>query len=616
MSEIQGLPPDPGTEKRVLLAFVLTFIVIALMQPLVSRYAKQQQPVAAAQPAKPPPAASGTGQPAASAPSVKATPKLGDKAASSQASSLQPSSLQASSSQTRQASAESETVIENDLYRITFTNRGAQVRSWILKKYKDEKRNPLELVHATAAPQYGYPLSLWAYDTELRNKLNSVLYVADKQGTLASPAAVSFEFSDGQSTVRKTFSFDHTYVVRVETTVTQNGSPVAAYPAWPAGFGDQTGPPSYAAAKIESQYQDQIERVDAKKISGGNTITRPMHWAGVTGQYFAAVFLPDEPESATMVTLHYALRIPKNPSKPDPNDTVEVAVVGAAVGSAKGPFSGRMFVGPKALDVLDSIRAVQSAGGRDTGPSLDGLVDFGKWFGWLARPLFVWLEWTHNKWVSNWGWSIIILTVIINLALMPLRVTSMKSALKMQKVQPQMKAIQDRFKAKARDLKVGDPRRQELTQQQNQELAALYKEHKINPAGGCLPLLLQMPFLIAFYSMLGVTIELRQANWLWIHDLSSPDPWHLLPIAITISMFYVQRLTPQAGMDPMQQKMMAFMMPLMIGAISWSLAAGLGLYWTIGNAIAIVQQYWVNNTSFGREMRAEMEKRAAKKKGK
>ena len=143
---------------------------------------------------------------------------------------------------------------------------------------------------------------------------------------------------------------------------------------------------------------------------------------------------------------------------------------------------------------------------------------------------------------SNWGVSIIILTVIINLALLPLRITSMKSALKMQKLQPQMKAIQEKYKK----YPMRDPKRADM----NTEISALYKEHGANPAGGCLPLVIQMPFLFAFYSMLGVALELRQAPFLWLHDLSSPDKLFILPVLIVISTLFVQKMTPNAGMDP------------------------------------------------------------------
>jgi YidC/Oxa1 family membrane protein insertase len=479
------------------------------------------------------------------------------------------------------------------------------VKSWILKKYNHDigSNKPLELVNQPAAQQYGYPLSLWTWDQGLRNQLNSVLFVPSQQGTLRAGSALSFDYSDGSLVVHKKFAFDDTYVVRVETSVEQKGSPVAALVAWPAGFGDETGLPSYANALVDYQYLDSVERINVKKISSGNTIKGPIQWAGATDQYFAAVFLPDDPESATLATLSNAVKIPRDPDKP--NETVDVPVVGMAAGSTRPITSGRFFVGPKALKVLDTVHAVPVNGNS---PDLEKLVDFGRVFGWIARPLFLWLEWTHDHWLAKstqgWGWAIVILTVIITVAVAPLRVTSMKSALKMQRVQPQLKAIQEKYKK----YKISDPRRQEM----NKEMSELYKREGINPAGGCLPLLLQMPFLVAFYSMLGVAIELRHAPWLWIKDLSAMDPLHVLPILIILSMFWLQKMTPQGGMDPMQQKMMAFMMPIMLGVMSWSLAAGLSVYWLFSQLLSIGQQYWINNTEFGQEMRAAMEKRAKK----
>jgi YidC/Oxa1 family membrane protein insertase len=215
------------------------------------------------------------------------------------------------------------------------------------------------------------------------------------------------------------------------------------------------------------------------------------------------------------------------------------------------------------------------------------------------------LRWIHEHVVRNWGWAIALQTLIINLALLPLRISSMKSSLKMQKVAPQIKAIQEKYKK----YSIKDPRRAEM----NQEVSALYKKEGVNPVGGCVPLIIQMPFLFAYYSMLGAAIELRHAHWLWVRDLASPDPWHILPIGIIITTLLVQQMTPTGGMDPTQQRMMTFMMPAMLGFISWNLASGLCLYWSMGNAISIVQQMVMNRTELGREMRAEMEKRARKK---
>jgi len=561
-------------ERRLLLVFALTFLVIILFQPLLKKYLPQT-----AAPATEAPAAV---QPS-SQPVAPSTPQVAVPAAGV----------------TKQAATEAETVVENDLYRVTFTNRGGLVKSWILKTYKDEHGNPLELV-SKAAETYGYPMSLWTYDETQRNKLNSALYVASASGKLTAPAQVTFEYSDADVSVRKTLSFDHSYLVHLETSVVSKGSQVTAFPMWPAGFGDQSNLSSYAASRIEHQYNDKIERLDIKKISGGASLLGPFNWAGVVDQYFAAVFLPEDIQNAAMVTLRHQVDVPKDPKNPKPGETVKADILGVGVGNLRGASVERLYVGPKSLGVLESVAVPTMTGAP---PDLRGLINFG-FFGVIARPLFLWLKWTYG-WVHNWGWAIAIQTLIINLALLPLRISSMKSALKMQKVAPQIKAIQEKYKK----YSMRDPRKQEM----NQEVSALYKAEGVNPVGGCLPMVIQMPFLFAYYSMLGAALDLRQAPWLWIRDLSSPDPWHLLPIGIIITMLLTQRMTPQPGMDPSQQKMMTFMMPLMLGVISWNLAAGLCLYWSEGNLIAIAQQAVMNRTSLGREMREIALKRARKK---
>ena len=189
--------------------------------------------------------------------------------------------------------------------------------------------------------------------------------------------------------------------------------------------------------------------------------------------------------------------------------------------------------------------------------------------------------------------------------LLPLRITSMKSALKMQKLQPQMKAIQEKYKK----YPMRDPRRQEM----NVEIGELYKREGVNPAGGCVPLIIQMPFLFAFYSMLGSRHRTAPgAIPLAARSVVARQTVHL-PVLIVITTYLVQKMTPNAGMDPKQQQMMTLMMPLMIGFFSYSWPSGLSVYWTVGNFIAIGQQYIMNRTGLGREMREEMEKRARKK---
>jgi YidC/Oxa1 family membrane protein insertase len=473
------------------------------------------------------------------------------------------------------------------------------VKSWILKKYTDDKGNPLELVNVAAADKYGYPLSLWTYDETLRNKLNSALYEVRSSGTEA-PAEIAFEYSDGDVAVRKTFKFDHSYVVSVQSSVEVKGTQITALPMWPAGFGDETSLPSYAASQIAYQDDNKVERLAIKKISGGATIAGPFDWAGISDQYFAAVFLPHDPQSASLVTLRNTIEIPHS-SDPNNKQLDKVEVLGAAVGHLHGASNVRLYVGPKSLPDLESVSVPAISGAE---PDLRAIIDFG-WLGYIARPLFIWLKWTYNHLIANWGWAIVLQTIIINLALLPLRLSQMKSMLKMQRVAPQIKSIQEKYKK----YSLRDPRKAAM----NEEISALYKKEGVNPVGGCLPLVIQMPFLFAYYRMLGVAIDLRHAPWLWVRDLSAPDPWHMLPVAIIITMLFMQRMTPQAGMDPAQQKMMNIMMPGMLGVISWNLAAGLCLYWSVGNLIGIVQQMVMNRTALGREMREMMEKRARKK---
>ncbi len=575
-----------GGQSRMTLVLVVTFALILIGQfVLIKNKAKNPPPKPSTTTAEqsPAPASAAATQPEQSPEASRAT------------------KTSAASAEHKAATGEVETVVENNLYRIVFTNKGAQAKSWVLKKYKDEKGQPLDLVNA-AAVQYGLPLALYTYDDKLRDQLNSALYVGSGDAAITAPGELTYEYSDGGVVVRKTFRFDETYVLHVEVEVTQNGKTIEALPVWPAAFGDQSTSPAYATSRVEYEAGGKVTRLEAKKVSGGNTVPGPLSWAGVQDQYFAAIFLPDLPRTATLVSLHHQITVPKDPDHPDPNKVDTYQILGAGVGTTNGVTSERMFVGPKAVDVLESVKA-NLDDGQPGGPDLRHVVDFG-YFSFFARPLFQWLKWTYNHMVRNWGWSIIILTVIINIALLPLRITSQKSALKMQKLQPQMKAIQAKFK----NIPMRDPRRAEM----NAEINDLYKKEGVNPAGGCLPLLIQLPFLWAFYSMLGNAIELRHAQFLWIHDLSSPDKLYILPVLIVASTFYMQRLTPSAGMDPAQQKMMTLMMPAMLGFFSWSLPSGLSLYWTMGNVIAIIQQSVMNRTGLGKEMRAEAEKRARK----
>ena len=576
MSEFQNPHNQPSIDKRVMFVFAFTIVLLLLAQEY---FVKPQQQLNQQQ------AARNTPAPAAAAVNPGAAPAI--PAATGSLATLE-------------AASETTTVVENDLYRITFTNRGGLVKSWILKKYKDEGGHELELVHAQAAALYGHPLALWTWDEPLRERLNTALYVASQKDSAGSATDLSFEYASGDLVVKKEFHFDHSYVVGVKTSVRQGGNYLTALPAWPAGFGDATGLPSYAEQHLDFLATgDDVKRLKLDKkgnsISGGRVQTGNFQWVGASDAYFGAVFLPEQPQNSSFAELRNAIEIAKDPANPQ-GEKAKAEVLGVAVGTLGAPSSVRLFAGPKAVDVLETVH---SANGTD----LHGTLDFG-FFGFIGRPLFAWVRWTQQHWTSNWGWTIILVTVLINAALLPLRISQIKSSMKMQKVAPQMQQIQEKYKK----YKLDDPRRGEM----QKEVAALYKEHGVNPIGGCLPLIIQMPFLFAFYTMLKNAIELRHAGWLYLADLSAPDHFHIIPIATILLMFAMQRMMPATGMSKEQQRMMNMMTPVMIGLFTWSVASGLGLYIITGTVVQIVQQTIMNQTEMGREMRVMAEKRALK----
>jgi YidC/Oxa1 family membrane protein insertase len=510
-----------------------------------------------------------------------------------------------------QAAAASTTVVENELYKITFSNKGGDVTSWILKRYKDDDGKPLDLVDHAASAKFGYPLSLYTYDAGLTQALANALYVPSATGTLESPARLTFHYAANGLDVTKTFSFGADYLVHADTVVLRDGQPVRALLAWPSGMGDVEAKASHsfysAGDVVDTMQNGKDEHKEVKKVIGGATLDGPYDFAGVSDQYFAATFIPDHPDDVTLVTMH---------NKIDVNDilrskglptgkSAELPVLGAAVGDATGHTLTRVFVGPKNMQVLKSMKTA-------SGHSLEPLLDFGFW-GPIGKYLFIGLEWVHT-WIApahpgpvnySWGWAIVLFTVLIYGLLMPLRFMSMKSALKMQRIQPQI----DEVKAKYKNPKATSPQAGEM----NAEIMALQKANGVNMFGGCIPSLVQLPLLFAFYTMMTKVVELRQAHWYWLPDLSKPDPWHILPIVMVVTSFLVQYYTPSPGVDPKQQRMMAFMMPIFSGYWTWYYAAGLALYWNVGNFIMMGQQLIINQSSMGREMRQIQTERAARK---
>jgi YidC/Oxa1 family membrane protein insertase len=456
--------------------------------------------------------------------------------------------------------------VETDLYRVVFSNRGAVVRSWILKAYTDHKGKPVDLVNQKALEKVPLPLALLFKNQAPSTDPNTALFHTDRS---ADGLSVNFEFSDGRSAVKKSFVFDkRKYLAHVTSQVTENGVMIPHSLQWRGGFGD----PSVvnAASTEHTLYYDLSQQKlvvnDVKEAKNGPVSTSGQYsFAGLEDSYFAAVFLPASRSSVELTT--FADNVPSENGTEEPH-------VGAAVGG-DGLNNVGLFVGPKDMDILKQVD-----------PKLQELINWGR-LGFIAKPLFIALNWTADHVAHNFGWAIVLVTVAINLVLFPLRISSMKSSKKMQALQPQIAAINAKYK----NLSLRDPRKAE----QNQEVMELYKKHGVNPVGGCLPMLLQLPFFFAFYTVLTVAIEMRGAHWLWVTDLSQPESLaiRVLPILLIITQFLSQKMTPSPGMDPAQQKMM-LIMPIALGYMFYFASAGLVLYWLTGNLVGIVQQMLLN----------------------
>jgi YidC/Oxa1 family membrane protein insertase len=546
--------------QRILLAFALAFAVLIVWRAFFMK------------PLPPAPQPS----PAASVAKVPATPSLQPATPAPETPSTLP---------VQQGNKAEEIVVEGDLYRVTLSTEGAVIKSWVLKKYKDEKGDPLDVVNQAACDQLGYPMGLSLADQALSGKLNGALYVAQSgepasgqaQGTLKAPTKLNFIYSDGQVEARKQLSFGPNYEIRVQASVREGQIYLPLGVVWSGGFGDYTLPFKVREAVAQAVYGNvgSITKVAERKLKEALTIPGPFELAGLEDRYFADIFLPDSPE--TEFRLSRQTWNPKEWTEKEPPKPL----LATLVYPQPKPLTVRLFVGPKDLDVLRSVK-----------PPLDGLVDFG-WFSVVAKPLFVALDYIHDHWVHNWGWAIVVLTVIINLALFPLKLKSIRSAQEMQRVAPLVKEIQEKYKT----YKMNDPRKQRM----NEEMMKLYKEHGINPLGGCLPMVIQLPFLYGFYRVLDLSIELRHAPWIGcIKDLVMPDkcylfgiPVALLPTVMIVTMFILQKMTPVASADPAQQRMM-MVMPLVFGIMFYNFAAGLVLYWLTGNIVGILQQLAIN----------------------
>jgi len=462
------------------------------------------------------------------------------------------------------AAAERRVEVHTPLAEVAFTNRGAGLVSWRLLGYHDRDERPEELVPPSAGGPR--PLELETGRPEIDQLLHTALFVPSEQELKVPPrgsATLSFRFAQGALSAEKSFRFSgDSALVEVTARVVQAGDSLPVLLSWGPGLGNPTPqemevrgyqPPAGVALAGTS-----VEHVPAEKLDPPRTWPH-VQWLGVESHYFAALFVPGAGTGE--------LRRVNLPAGEDS----KARHASQALAKLAPDQPTLLYVGAK--DYPSLVRL---------GHELVRVVDTG-WFGPIVIPLMRLLRFVHGH-VGNYGWSIVLLTVLINLAMAPLRHYSIANGVKMAKLSPEMKVIQERY----RGIPALDKRREQM----QKEMAALYERHGMSMGTqmmmGCLPLFLTMPFLIAFYRVLDLSVELRGAPFLWIADLSQKDPWFLTPALMGVSMFVMQKLTPSA-MDPQQQRIM-MLMPLMFTTMFFAAPAGLNLYWLSSNVCSLVQQ--------------------------
>lgn len=552
-------------EKRLILAIFLSFLILFLYQLLFIKPNKQAQPV-------PRPTTAQAVEKAATGTEAE-KPTEPAPSASGRATST-PAEVVA-------ADQEETVTVETPLYEATWSNRGAVLKSWKLRNHlkklpdkKDPTRQPLDLVPETAGRLGLYPLALKLDDPALTDKANAALYRFEGGNLKVGPAETTslvFEYSDGNTMkIRKEFIFngrDYNFGIKISLVV--DGKEVDPVVLWGPGIGSlspeelkQKFSASRGAVFLTDR-DKKVFRLQEKKIVGEDEAGRypGLDWAAYEENYFAAIFLLDPATSQAMA-------FKKEVSEEQPDG--KVAVIPYFYLAVSHPREA--FLGPKEYDRLKAY-----------GYQTKKIINFG-FFGGIAELLLVAIKYFYSQ-VGNWGLAIIIMTLIIKILFFPLTYSSTKSMARMAEIQPKIKALRAKYKRAKQDM--------EQRRQMNEELMRLYKEHGINPAGGCLPLLIQLPVFWGFFRMLVVAVEFRHSPFVfWIRDLSVRDPYYVTPILMGVTQFITQKMTPSTA-DPAQQKMM-LLMPFIFTIFFMNFQAGLVLYWLTNNVLQIAQQAVMN----------------------
>ena len=540
-------------ERRLLLAVALSLVVLTVF----SRYFAPTPPEPGAAPS-PAPAAASTPSPAAPAP-ASVTPGAGP--AEAPPAAAVPAAAVADARERR-------VEVETAESTVAFTNRGARLVSWTLHEQRDARGRPEEMVPAQAGGVR--PLDLLTGDPAVDARLRDALFVASSETVRAQgrePGTLEFAYADGAGLeARKTLRFPARGLVAVTAAVRRNGQALPARLVWGPGLGNETAEEREVRgyqAPSGVVLQAAVERPATSKLPEGGQAFDGVRWAGVESHYFTALFVA--PTAAGRASVRPVALPVAAGEKP-----VTTVVVEVAAGETEPVL---LFVGAKDHTALEKL-----------GYGLEKVVPVGDWIGPIVVPLIGLLRWVHGH-VGNWGWAIVLLTILINVVMAPFRHFSIVNGLKMAKISPEMRTIQERY----RKVPLMDPRRQQM----QEEIGALYAKHGMSMSSqmtvGCLPLLLTMPFLFAFYRVLSVSVELRGAPFLWVPDLAAKDPLYVMPIVMGLTMFVMQKMTPTA-MDPAQQRVMMLMPLMLAGMFLWA-PAGLNLYWLTSNLWSVAQQF-------------------------
>ncbi|MBN2399928.1 MAG: membrane protein insertase YidC [Candidatus Aminicenantes bacterium] len=560
--------------KKLILAIVLSVTVLLVYQSLfMPKPAVQERAVmpAAAQEQK--------NEPAVEA-KESVTPDIGSILNQPEATVPEKEPPLQTVSDSLSAASEIQVTVDNAFFSAVFTNRGAGLTSLILKKYKDDAGKPMDLVAHTAKDLNLYPFYFYPGQSEFAGILNNALFlyrgdeaitVGDRKGS-----EVVFEYADPVQNLmaRKKFVFsENSYVIRLEFQVSKNGRVVEALPVVfgpdlenndsrertmmmnlkiAAYNGTELNSLEFAKQKTMPQAGQVIEKAAGEKGSG-------FYWAAYETTYFAAVFKTDPQKSK----LSYLVL--KQPLGDKKSKLYSYMVV-------SNPTA--VFIGPKDEKDLAAVEKEFS--------DLNKIIEYG-WFGSIAKIMLKGIVFIHG-FIPNYGWALIVFTLLLKLILFPLTYSSSVSMAKMQSLQPKMKAIKKKYK-NTKDM--------EQRKLMNMEIMDLYKQEKVNPAGGCLPILLQLPILWGFFRLLSVCINVRHEPWiLWITDLSKKDPYYVLPILMGITQLIQQRMTPSGGDDT--QKKLMYIMPFVMTIMFASFPSGLNLYWFFSNLLQIGQQKIIN----------------------